>query len=233
MLQGFVGYTVHRNWLGELYAWAGQYRTVELQKDNFAWPPAWRVSDNLAIFEREMLGRFTPCRPGPLAQVADAMAHIHAELLLIHPFRDGNGRMARLLTNLMLLRCGYAFCMYSSHEKVVEDNKEAYYIALRQTQATLKGNADLNPWFLFFLSALEQQVNTLRAHTTFKHAGTLTLLSEKVVDLIRVHQPASIGFLQRASGIKRATLKAILARLKKDGTITMDGSKKGSSYRIR
>jgi len=107
MLQGFVGYTVHRNWLGELYAWAGQYRTVELQKDNFAWPPAWRVSDNLAVFEREMLGRFTPCRPGPLAQVADAMAHIHAELLLIHPFRDGNGRLARWLADIMAVQAGY------------------------------------------------------------------------------------------------------------------------------
>jgi Fic family protein len=192
-------------------------------------PPG--VQTDIAM--RELVEDYNAFIRDPNYSDLEVIAAFIVAFLAIHPFRDGNGRMARLLTNLMLLRCGYAFCMYSSHEKVVEDNKEAYYVALRQTQATLTGNADLNPWFLFFLSALEQQVNILQGRVVLRHAGTLTLLSEKVLDLIRAHQPASIGFLQRASGIKRATLKAILARLKKDGTITMDGSKKGSLYRIR
>jgi cell filamentation protein len=56
---------MHADWLGELYVWAGKYRTVELQKDNFSWPPAYRVAENMATFERSLLTRLTPCRPGP------------------------------------------------------------------------------------------------------------------------------------------------------------------------
>jgi Fic family protein len=163
----------------------------------------------------------------------EVIAAFIVQFLAIHPFRDGNGRMARLLTNLCLLNLGYEFCMYSSHEKVVEDNKEGYYIALRQTQATLAASADINPWFLFFLSALEQQANYLQKQWMPKKAGSLTALEEKVLGLIRVHQPASIGFLERNSKIKRVTLKAILSRLKENGIIFMEGSRKGSLYRIK
>ncbi|MFA4874523.1 MAG: Fic family protein [bacterium] len=162
----------------------------------------------------------------------EVIAAFIVKFLAIHPFRDGNGRMARLLTNLCLIKLGYEFCMYSSHEKVVEDNKEGYYIALRQTQATLKATADINPWFLFFLNALEQQANYLQKQWMPKKSGTLTVLEEKVLGLIRLHQPASIGFLERNSGIKRVTLKAILARMKQGGLIAMEGSRKGSLYRI-
>lgn len=154
------------------------------------------------------------------------------KLLAIHPFRDGNGKISRLLTNLCLLKHGYEFFMYSSHEKVIEDNKDAYYIALRQTQATLKKVSDLNPWFIFFLNMLEQQINYLQNKFMPKNVGTLTVLDEKVLNLIRMHQPTTIGFLERSSGIKRVTLKTILARLKKREIIKMEGSKKGSLYRI-
>jgi cell filamentation protein len=87
---------MHRDWLGKIYPWAGHYRTVELQKGAFRWPPAFRVAENMATLERDLLARQTPCRPGPLPEVARRIAEVHAELLLIHPFREGNGRLAAL-----------------------------------------------------------------------------------------------------------------------------------------
>jgi cell filamentation protein len=103
---------MHREWLGELYAWAGQYRTVELSKAGFTWPPAHRVGDNMAALEADLLRRHTPCRPAAPAEVGRRLAEVHAELLLIHPFRDGNGRLARWLAGLMALQAGYAHPVY-------------------------------------------------------------------------------------------------------------------------
>lgn len=200
---------------------------------------------------QEVIFETTP--PGPLTEAAmrelaleyneylrdpnvddlEVIAAFVVKFLAIHPFRDGNGRLSRVLTNLCLLRQGYEFCMYSSHEKVVEDNKDAYYIALRQTQATLGGDADLNPWLIFFLKALERQTEHLKGRIEKKGAGSLTALEEKTAQLIRAHQPATIGFLERNSGIGRPTLKAILARLQKKGVIVMEGERKGSRYRMK
>ena len=86
---------MHKDWLGEIYEWAGQYRTVEMSKGGFTWPPALRVAPNMEVLEAGLLRAYTPCQPASLATVARRMAEIHAELLLIHPFRDGNGRLAR------------------------------------------------------------------------------------------------------------------------------------------
>ena len=78
--------------------------------------------------------------------------------LAIHPFQDGNGRMSRALTNLLLLKNGYTYVSYSSLEAVIEDNKSAYYLALRQTQTTLKDeNPNYDLWINFFVKALEKQ----------------------------------------------------------------------------
>ena len=83
--------------------------------------------------------------------------------LEIHPFQDGNGRLSRVLTTLLLLRSGYAYVPYSSLESVIEQNKEAYYLALRQTQGTIRGpNPDWQPWIEFFLNALRHQMQRLR-----------------------------------------------------------------------
>jgi cell filamentation protein len=99
---------MHRDWLGGLYEWAGEYRMVELSKGGFQWPPAHRVAANMERFEAGLLREHTPCRPAPLPEVARRMAEVHAELLLIHPFREGNGRLARWLADLMALHAGYS-----------------------------------------------------------------------------------------------------------------------------
>src|SRR6202167_1373789 len=78
--------------------------------------------------------------------------------LAIHPFQDGNGRLSRVLTTLLLLRSGYAYVPYSSLESVVEQSKDLYYKALRRTQTTLKSDApDWEPWIGFFLRCLNKQ----------------------------------------------------------------------------
>lgn len=82
--------------------------------------------------------------------------------LEIHPFQDGNGRLSRILTTLLLLRAGYAYVPYSSLESVIEQSKEGYYLALRQTQGTIRSDTpNWQPWVLFFLRALQQQMKHL------------------------------------------------------------------------
>ena len=82
------------------------------------------------------------------------IAVFNVVFLAIHPFQDGNGRLSRVLTNLMLLRAGYAYASYSSLESVIEHNKEAYYLALRKTQTSFEKSDDWEPW-LFLPSILE------------------------------------------------------------------------------
>jgi len=86
------------------------------------------------------------------------------EFLAIHPFQDGNGRLSRVLTTLLLLRSNYSYVPYSSLESVLENKRDSYYLALRKTQLTLNRDApDWEPWLLFFLRSLKQQKNRLAA----------------------------------------------------------------------
>jgi Fic family protein len=162
----------------------------------------------------------------------EVVAAFVIKFLAIHPFRDGNGRISRILTNLCLLQRGYEFAMFSSHEKTVEDNKELYYISIRQTQGSPKIVSDLNPWLLFFLRMLKKQTDILKEKMVIKKSGRLTKLEDEVITLIQKHQPVTIGFLERTTNIKRVTLKSILTRLKSSGMIQMTGSRKGSFYRL-
>ena len=82
--------------------------------------------------------------------------------LEIHPFQDGNGRLSRILTTLLLLQAGYAYVPYSSLESVIENSKEGYYLGLRQIQGTIRTDApNWQPWLMFFLQALQQQKRRL------------------------------------------------------------------------
>jgi cell filamentation protein len=97
---------MHRDWLGDIYDWAGTYRTVEMSKGGFTWPPASRVAENMDRLEAAFLEPNTPFQPRNLQAATEDLAIIHAELLLIHPFREGNGRLARWFANLMCLQAG-------------------------------------------------------------------------------------------------------------------------------
>lgn len=142
---------MHRDWLGEIYAWAGEYRTVNLTKGSFTWPAAVRVPDNMAAFESGLLRENTPCPPGPLEDVARRIAVVHAELLLIHPFRDGNGRISRWLADLMAAQAGHAVPHYKFTGRGSGALRARYLVAVQggylQDYAALTG---------FFLRALRR-----------------------------------------------------------------------------
>ena len=97
---------MHGLWLGNVYAWAGSYRQVNLSKGTFPFAAARHVPMLMAEFEQSPLRQFTPCRFSNMRELAFALAVVHVELVLIHPFRDGNGRVARMLSILMGLQAG-------------------------------------------------------------------------------------------------------------------------------
>ncbi|HVS72626.1 MAG TPA: Fic family protein [Phycisphaerae bacterium] len=122
--------TMHRDWLGHIYPWAGHYRTVEMSKGNFVWPPAFLVEQNMARFEREFLVSFTPCSHGAIEDVAMRLAKVQAEFLLVHPFREGNGRMSRWVTNLMALQAGFPEPDYGFTKRGKSRQDRAYLAAV-------------------------------------------------------------------------------------------------------
>lgn len=97
---------MHRIWLGEIYQWAGEYRSVNVSKGDFMFAVAARIPALMLEFQRSVLARRTPCRSPDRQEVATALAEVHVELLLIHPFREGNGRIARACATLMAAQAG-------------------------------------------------------------------------------------------------------------------------------
>jgi len=140
---------MHRTWLGGLYSWAGEYRSVELQKGAFRWPPAYLVDQNMQAFDKGLLCTHTPCREGTVNEVARRLAEVHAELLLIHPFRDGNGRLARWLADLMALQAGLPIPAYSFEGRGSEKKRDAYLAAVTHGYAQ-----NYEPLTAFFAEAL-------------------------------------------------------------------------------
>ena len=104
---------IHRLWLGGIYAWAGEYRQVNMRKDGFPFAAAGQVPSQMQLFERGLLRQFTPCRFVDADSQALALGTVHAELIFIHPFREGNGRCARLLASLMGLQAGLPMLDFS------------------------------------------------------------------------------------------------------------------------
>lgn len=97
---------IHRIWLAPVYAWAGEYRKVNMTKGGFTFAAAGQIPRLMASFEKEVLRTYTPCRGKNTEEIIHALAVVHAELILIHPFREGNGRVARMLATLMGLQAG-------------------------------------------------------------------------------------------------------------------------------
>ena len=98
---------LHRQWLGSLYPWAGEYRQLNISKGGFMFAAAAQVPRLMADFESRELAVHTPCRGMDEAALVTALSCTHAELVLVHPFREGNGRCARLLGGLMALQAGW------------------------------------------------------------------------------------------------------------------------------
>lgn len=153
--------------------------------------------------------------------------------LEIHPFQDGNGRLSRVLTTLMLLRAGYAYVPYASLESVIEQSKEGYYLALRQTQGTIRTDQpDWQPWVLFFLRALDRQKARLTAKIEREKVvlALLPELSVKILDFAREHGRVSAGDMVRLHGASRNTLKAQFRQLVERGHLARHGGGRTTWY---
>lgn len=156
--------------------------------------------------------------------------------LAIHPFQDGNGRLSRVLTTLLLLRAGYAYVPYASLERVIEENKDLYYKALRRTQTTVKGDApDWEPWVGFFLRCLKKQKDSLVARLEKEQAAqddenALPELSVLVLKTLRAEGRQTIAQLEAATGANRNTLKKRLRELVEAGRIRQHGKARATWY---
>ncbi len=159
-----------------------------------------------------------------------------AVFLEIHPFQDGNGRLSRALTTLLLLQAGYAYVPYSSLESIIEQNKEAYYLALRQTQGTIRTDApNWQPWLAFFLRSLAEQVGRLekKVEREKRVLASLPDLSLAIVEFAREHGRVTIGAAVRLTGASRNTLKQHFRALVERGHLKQRGSGRGVWYELR
>jgi len=158
--------------------------------------------------------------------------------LAIHPFQDGNGRLSRVLTSLLLLRAGYAYVPFASLERVIEENKDLYYRALRRTQTTLDSETpDWEPWLRFFLRCLKKQKDSLAAR--IDSARSAQLAEEGLGDLaclilqaLQRRERLSISQLAEITGGNRNTLKLRLRELVAAGRIRRHGQGRASWYSL-
>jgi Fic family protein len=155
--------------------------------------------------------------------------------LEIHPFQDGNGRLSRVLTTLLLLQAGYAYVPYSSLESVIEHSKEAYYLALRQTQGTIRTESpNWQPWLVYFLRALAEQVTRLNRKVEREKIvlAALPQLSLQIVEFAREHGRITMGEAIRLTGGNRNTLKQHFRSLVAQGRLRPQGSGRGAWYEM-
>jgi len=155
--------------------------------------------------------------------------------LEIHPFQDGNGRLSRILTTLLLLQAGYAYVPYSSLESVIEQSKEGYYLALRQTQGTLRTESpDRQPWLAFFLRALQEQKRRLavKVEREKNALGAPSELAVKILEYGQGHGRVTTRDMVRETGASPNTLKATFTSLVKKGLLVRHGGGRSTWYAL-
>jgi Fic family protein len=166
----------------------------------------------------------------PLLVVATFGVHF----LAIHPFQDGNGRLSRVLTTLLLLRLNYSYMPYSSLERVIEANKENYYLALRRAKQTLfKDDSKLGEWLLFFLQSMAKQKENLESKLDQEILlNQLSELSSEILVFIKDRGRATIGEIVTITNQNRNTVKVHLRDLVQKGYLVQKGIGKGTWYAL-
>lgn len=163
------------------------------------------------------------------------VGHFIVEFLHIHPFEDGNGRISRILTNLLLLQTDFAYMPYISHEKIIETNKAEYYLALRKSQNTLRKNKEeqnILPWLEFFLTmVLEQSKEALELLSNTNLEKLLTSKQLTVWNSIQSVDCASPRDISQSTGIAYATVRQSIEKLLKLKKIERLGQGRGTVYR--
>ncbi|MET3107942.1 Fic family protein [Oxalobacteraceae bacterium GrIS 2.11] len=214
-----------------------------------------KLSNNVVAFDAEgkMVGVVfetatpfdTPRRMGELLawlKEARELRRLHPLLvvaiftvtfLAIHPFQDGNGRLSRILTTLLLLQAGYAYVPYSSLESIIEHSKDGYYLALRQTQQSLQSDTpDWQPWLMFFMRALQQQKRRLATKVEREKSALATLpeLAVNILDYVRDHGRVTTRDMVREFGASPNTLKTTFGSLVKKGLLVRHGGGRSIWY---
>ena len=155
--------------------------------------------------------------------------------LAIHPFQDGNGRLSRILTTLLLLRFGYKYVPFVSLESVIEKNKDVYYKSLRRTQQTLQtSETDWESWLVFFLKCLKNHKDNLSKKLERERmiAKELPKLSSEILRLLKQHEKLSISQIETLTNANRNTLKVRLRELVKAGHIIQSGKARAVEYTL-
>lgn len=219
----------------------GAYKTLPNHVEAFG-PGGTRlgvVFETAAPFDTPRLtGELLSWTRGSLQRPADlhpllVIAVFVAAFLAIHPFQDGNGRLSRILTTLLLLRAGYAYVPYCSLESVIERSRDAYYLALRRTQGTLRTDTpDWSPWLTYFLTALQRQKRHLQEKLERERVmlGDLPELSLQILRIARDHGRLTIRAAATATGASRNTIKDHVRALTRDGHLTRHGAGRGTWY---
>ncbi|NLE05082.1 MAG: Fic family protein [Crenarchaeota archaeon] len=166
----------------------------------------------------------------PLITIGMFIVHF----LAIHPFQDGNGRLSRVLTTLLLLKTGYSYVPYSSMEAIIEDNKEGYYRALRQTQMTLTTSPDYEHWLMFYLRTMQKQKLRLehKVGTDIAKMTYLPELSAKIMEIAKGQERITISEVIEKTGANPNTVKKHLAELVSDGYLVKHGKTRGAWYTV-
>ncbi len=211
---------------GVIFQTAAPFDTPTLMKELIGWT-------NTQIVRREL---------HPLL----VLAVFVVVFLHIHPFQDGNGRLSRALTTLLLLQLGYSYVPYSSFERIIEENKDSYYLALRSGQAefeepksksaskTKLKPGGMNAWLVFFLKSMQKQKIALEAKMKDELAATqMPRLSLQIIELIRSRGPSSVAEVVATTGANRNTIKVHFRDLVANGHLAAEGAGRGVRYRIK
>jgi Fic family protein len=200
----------------------------KVAKIMFETTPAWQTPKEMTELVEWTHEALEKERFHPLLIIANFIV----EFLKIHPFEDGNGRLSRVLTNLLLLRSGYPFVQYASHEQIVERRKDEYYLALRRSQETFNTESDtIVPWLNFFLGVVkEQATKSLELVNEDTHDDTLSPKQNEVWEYFSNVAEASPSEIAEATGILIPTVRKALERLVEVGKIKRVGRGRGTRY---
>jgi Fic family protein len=199
--------------IGIVFETASPFETPMLMEDIVAWTRK-NLEDNFYH---------------PLLAIGIFIVHF----LAIHPFQDGNGRLSRALTTMLLLKKGYDYVPYSSIESIIEANKDAYYRALRRTQKTLRAKKTFyEPWLNFVLTTLQKQKRHLEEKIkSFKNYDTsLSKLATDILGLLDEHPQLTVAKAAEVLNAKADTVKKSVKNLVDKGYLLKRGSTKGAWY---
>lgn len=201
----------------------------EVEKVIFETTPAWLTQKEMTELVEWTHQELEKKEIHPLLIIGNFLV----EFLKIHPFQDGNGRLSRILTNNLLLRAGYLYMPYISHEQIVERRKEEYYLALRQSQHTFKSeHPSIEPWLVFFLSTIEEQ--SIRAIALLDKEHIEDILSKmqlEVWNYISSVTDASAGEIVQNTNVGRPTVNQALDKLLKLQKIKRFGQGRAVRYK--